>query len=245
MLFSRRFTLCVCLCLCVRVWNLTLLLNAIQFQFYYSKVWRTLFFCRGCVHILYCIPHIFYMCVCVFVCLNKSHIINTFFSFCAKTAVPVVEAMNVKWKLCDTFVVCNAKGWWWWWQRWATTMEMETKPDESCASQREKNKSERKCFHTLRVQWNRNAPSISLHVISLHFFPVLFSACIFVINSFFATSKSRCGNKQLFTRPIEKEARPKRKRRIWIGYPFCVKQNTNRKAHNARSDQTIEADREN
>lgn len=117
-------------CMCACVWNLTLLFNAIQFRFYYSKVWRTLF-SAGDV----CTPYTIYIiCVRVFVCLNKSHIINTFFFFCAKTAVPVVEAMNLKWKLCDTFVVCNVKRWWQQWQqRWKCRR-----------SQREK-KSERKC----------------------------------------------------------------------------------------------------
>lgn len=117
----------------------------------------------------------------------------------------------------------------------ATTMEMQTK-------------SARKKIGTqMRIRRNRNAPSISFHVISLYFFSVLFSACMFVINSFFATSKSRCGNKQLFTRPTKKGDR-KGNVGFELGIRFvceCEAQHTNGKAHNARSDQTIKEDREN
>lgn len=52
--FSPLYSLCVRVRVCVCVSILTLLFNAIQFRFYYSKVWRTLFSIRD-VHMYVCV----------------------------------------------------------------------------------------------------------------------------------------------------------------------------------------------
>lgn len=145
---------------------------------------------------------------CVCVCLNKSHIINTFL-LSAKAAVPVVEAMNAKWKLCDTFIVGNVK-------RAVTTMMMRRKWRRSRAarkSARKKSEHKWKCFHIVRIQRKgaRNGYFDSYDFII--FFRFIFGLYICNQLLFLPQAKVTVVIKQLFSRRP-----PKRERRKNVGF---------------------------
>lgn len=87
--------------------------------------------------------------------------------------------MNVKWKLCVTFVVCNVKRWWQQWQpRW------KWRRSQAKAMQVSEKKIETQMLLYCSNPKNKRIP---FHFMWFHytFFLFLFSACIFAINSFF------------------------------------------------------------